>query len=47
MCISDGIPAVLRNRKLSEFSSEPSTEEKTIQNSVPWNKIEVTLGIPL
>ncbi len=29
MVNSDGIPAVPRNRNLSEFRSNPSTEEKT------------------
>jgi hypothetical protein len=48
MVISDGIPAVPQNRKLSEFLSmeqnslnsvlNPSAEEKTSQNSVTWNK---------
>jgi hypothetical protein len=34
MIISDGIPAVPRKRKLSEFRSEPSLEEKKTRNSV-------------
>jgi hypothetical protein len=38
MVISDGIPAVPWNRKLSEFCSEPFREEKTTQNSVSFNK---------
>ncbi len=32
---SGGIPAVPRNRKLSEFCS---AEEKNVRNSVPWEK---------
>jgi len=35
---SGGIPAVPRNRKLLEFRSNRSAEEKNAQNSVPWNK---------
>jgi hypothetical protein len=38
MVFSDGIPSVPRNRKLSEFCSENSTEEITTRNSVPLKK---------
>ncbi len=40
MVISDGIPAVPRNRKLSKFVPEHFTEEKTTRNFVPWKKTE-------
>ncbi len=38
MGISDGIPAFPRNRKLSEFGSNPSAEEKKNLEFRPWNK---------
>jgi hypothetical protein len=38
MDISDGIPAVPRNRKSRNSVPNPSTEEKTTRNSVPLNK---------
>ena len=40
MVISDGIPAVPRNKKSRNSVPNPSAEEKTSRNSVPWNKIE-------
>jgi hypothetical protein len=33
MVISDGIPAVLRNRKLSEFCSDMQIEAKFLESS--------------
>jgi hypothetical protein len=36
MVISDGIPVVPRNRKSRNSIPNPSAEEKTTQNSVPW-----------
>jgi hypothetical protein len=44
--ISDGIPAVPLNRKFSESVPNPSVEEKTTRNYVPWNNKKQTLGIP-
>ncbi len=38
MVISDGIPAVPRNRNFRYSVPNPSAEEKTTRNSVPWNK---------
>jgi hypothetical protein len=38
MIISDGIPAVPRNRKPRNSVPNPSAEEKTTRNSVPLNK---------
>ncbi len=38
MVISDGIPAVPRNRKPRNSVPNPSAEEKTTRNSVPLNK---------
>jgi hypothetical protein len=38
MVISEGIPAVLRNRKLSEFRSEPFRGRENDLNSVPMNR---------
>jgi hypothetical protein len=38
MVISDGIPAVPRNRKPRNSIPNPSAEEKTTRNSVPLNK---------
>jgi hypothetical protein len=38
MLISDGIPAVPRNRNLRNSVPNPSAEEKTTRISVPWNK---------
>jgi hypothetical protein len=38
MVISDGIPAVPRNRNSRNSIPNPSAEEKTTGNSVPWNK---------
>jgi hypothetical protein len=38
MAISDGIPAVPRNKKSRNSVPNPSAEEKTSRNSVPWNK---------
>jgi hypothetical protein len=38
MVISDGIPAVLRNRKLSEFRSEPFCGRENDLNSIPLNR---------
>jgi hypothetical protein len=38
MVISDGIPAVPRNRKPWNSVPNPSAEEKTTRNSVPLNK---------
>jgi Flp pilus assembly protein TadB len=38
MVISDGIPAVPRNRKSRNSVPNPSAEEITTRNSVPWNK---------
>jgi hypothetical protein len=38
MVISDGIPAVPRNRKPRNSVSNPSAEEKTTRNSVTSNK---------
>jgi hypothetical protein len=38
MVISDGIPVVPRNRKSRNSVPNPSTEEKTTRNTVPWNK---------
>ncbi len=38
MVISDGIPVVPRNRKSRNSVPNPSAEEKTTRNSVPWNK---------
>ncbi len=38
MVISDGIPAVPRNRKPRNSVPNPSGEEKTTRNSVPLNK---------
>jgi hypothetical protein len=38
MVISDGIPAVPRNRKPRNSGPNPSAEEKTTRNSVPLNK---------
>jgi hypothetical protein len=46
MLISDGIPAVPRNRNLRNSVPNPSAEEKTTRNSVPWKKKKHTLGIP-
>ncbi len=40
MVISDGIPAVPRNRKSRNSVPNPSGEEKITRNSVPWNKKE-------
>ncbi len=38
MVISDGIPAVPRNRNSRNSVPNPSAEEKTVRNSVPLNK---------
>ncbi len=38
MVISDGIPAVPRNRNSRNSVPNPSVEEKTTRNSVPWIK---------
>ncbi len=38
MVNSDGIPAVPRNRNSRNSVPNPSAEEKTTRNSVPWNK---------
>jgi hypothetical protein len=38
MVISDGIPAVPRNRKLRNSVPNRSAEQKTTRNSVLWNK---------
>ncbi len=38
MVISDGILAVPRNRNFQYSVPNPSAEEKTTRNSVPWNK---------
>ncbi len=43
MVISNGIPAVPRNRKLSEVRSKPFRGRKTTRNSVPLNKIRSKL----
>jgi hypothetical protein len=36
--ISDGIPAVPRNRMSRNSVPNPAAGEKTTRNSVPWNK---------
>ncbi len=38
MVISDGIPAVPRNRNARNSVPNPSAEEKKVRNSVPLNK---------
>ena len=38
MVFSDGIPVVPRNRKSRNSVPNPSAEEKTTRNSVPWTK---------
>jgi hypothetical protein len=38
MGICDGIPAVLRNKKLSEFRSEPFHGRENDLNSIPLNR---------
>ena len=38
MVNSDGIPVVPRNRKSRNSVPNPSAEEKTTRNSVPWNQ---------
>jgi hypothetical protein len=38
MVISDGIPAVPRNKNSRNSVPNPSAEEKTTRNFVPWNK---------
>jgi hypothetical protein len=38
MVISDGIPTVPRNRNSRNSVPNPSAEEKTTRNSVPWSK---------
>jgi hypothetical protein len=38
MVISDGNPAVPRNRHSRNSVPNPSAEEKTMRNSVPWIK---------
>jgi hypothetical protein len=46
MGIFNGILAVPRTENSWNSVLNPSTEEKTTQNSVLWNKIKGTLGIP-
>ncbi len=46
--ISDGIPAVPRNRNSRNSVPNPSAEEKTTRNSVPWikNRSMLTESVP-
>ncbi len=44
MVISDGIPDVPRNRNSQNSVPNPSAEEKTTRNSVPWNKTRSILA---
>jgi hypothetical protein len=44
MVISDGIPAVPRNRKPRNSVPNPSAEEKTTGNSIPENKTRSKLS---